>query len=104
MVGVIGDMGKPFMEESGDLLALDSKNLADASVIQTVRTEEKLGQDQYQSFINKHLKTRNKSVFQLATLKDECSLFSKLYISCQVRESNHDAFFHKWAISSRFVR
>ena len=40
-------MGNPFMEESNNLLTLASKNIADASVIQTVRTVEKLGQDQY---------------------------------------------------------
>ena len=46
----VTDMGNPFMEESGNLLALDSKNHADVSVIQTVHTAEKLGQDQYQSY------------------------------------------------------
>ena len=117
LVEVIDDMGNPFLEESADLLAIDSKNLANAAVIQTVRSIEKLGQNQYESFINELLKSREKSVFhpitrnqlpllnnqkprdvtrsklQLEALKDDCSLFSKLYIACQVRESNLDNFF-----------
>ena len=51
-VGVIDDMGNLSMEESGDLLALDSKNLA-----------EILGQYHYQSFTKERLNARNKSIF-----------------------------------------
>ena len=40
LVDVIDDMGNPFLEESADLLAIDSKNLANAAVIQTVRSIE----------------------------------------------------------------
>ena len=117
LVDVMDDMGNPFLEESGDLLVLDSKNLADVAVIQTVRTVEKLGQDQYESFINQRIKSRDKSIFhpisrnqlplfsnqkprevtksklQLEAVKNECSLFSKLYIASQVRDSNLDHFF-----------
>lgn len=59
LVDVIDDMGNLFLEESGDLLVLESKNLADVSVIRTVRTVEKLGQTQYVSFINECIKLKN---------------------------------------------
>ena len=117
LVDVIDDMGNPFQEESVDLLVLDSKNIADVPVIQTVRTIEKLGQDKYESFINERIKSRDKSIFhpisrnqlplfsnqkprevtrsklQLEAAKNDCSLFSKLYIASQVRDSNLDKFF-----------
>ena len=38
LVDVIDDMGSPFQEESVNLLVLDSKNIADVPVIQTVQT------------------------------------------------------------------
>ena len=38
LVQVIEDMGNPFMEESGDLLVLDSQDIADSAIVQTVRT------------------------------------------------------------------
>ena len=107
-------MGNPFQEESVDLLVLDSKNIADVPVKQTVRTIEKLGQDKYESFINERIKSSDKSIFhpisrnqpplfsnqkprevtrsksQLEAAKNDCSLFSKLYIASQVHDSNLD--------------
>ncbi|GFO41879.1 hypothetical protein PoB_006838400 [Plakobranchus ocellatus] len=40
-------MGNPFMEESEYLLVLDSRDIADPAIVQSVRSIEKTGQDQY---------------------------------------------------------
>ncbi|KAJ8372691.1 hypothetical protein AAFF_G00280200 [Aldrovandia affinis] len=44
---VMGEMGNPFCEDSKDLLVLDSRDLADPAVINTLHQIEKLGQEQY---------------------------------------------------------
>ena len=46
-VHVLEDMRNPFMEESEDLLALDSREVAGPAIVQTVREIAKTGQDQY---------------------------------------------------------
>ena len=56
------DMGKLFTDESGDLLVLDTKDLADASVVKMVEEVETLGQDQFETFVRERLseeKTKN---------------------------------------------
>ena len=49
LTGAIEDMGNPFCENSSDLLVLDTRDLADAAVINTVNQIEKLGQEQYET-------------------------------------------------------
>ena len=46
-VDVLEDIGNPFMEESEDLLALDSREVAGPAIVQTVHEIAKTGQDQY---------------------------------------------------------
>ena len=50
LVTVIDDMRNPFLEESHDLLVLDTKNIMDASVVKTVRKIKSLGLEQYKKF------------------------------------------------------
>ena len=45
LVTVIDDIGNPFLEKSHDLLVLDTKNIMDASGIETVRKIKSLGLD-----------------------------------------------------------
>ena len=117
LTSVIQEMGNPFCENSTDLLVLDSRDLTDAAVIDTVRKIEELGQDQYDTYVSerlvnqtKHIDepiTRNKLPLfcrpavreksrpqqQIASLKNDCSLFSRLYIASQIREGDLDEFF-----------
>ena len=90
----------------------------DATVVKSVRTVEELGQKQFQEFCTTRLDERKISLFdvikrnkiqlfssppapkettkdkmKIASLKSNCSLFSRLYISCQVREGDLDSFF-----------
>ena len=115
---VISEMGNPFLDQSGDLLILDTRDIMDATVVKSVRTVEELGQRQFQEFCTTRLDERKISLFdvirrnkiqlfssppapkettkdkmKIASLKSNCSLFSRLYISCQVREGDLDSFF-----------
>ena len=112
----IEEMGNPFMESSKDLLVLDPHDIVDSSVTDTIKNIVKNGKRQYEEFVTKRFVKSNKSLFdpiqtnknffvqlppsktvskqmQIATLKQNCSLFAQLYVSCQVREGDLDDFF-----------
>ena len=113
----ITEMGNPFKEASQDLLVLNSRDMIDPSVVATVRSIQKLGQEQYDKFVVERLEKGTASVYdpikrnklslfscprtnekpkekmQIASLKEDCSLFSRLYVSCQVRDGNLEEFF-----------
>jgi len=46
---VIRETGNPFLYDNAQLLVLDSRDILNESVINTVRSVEKLGADQYKS-------------------------------------------------------
>ena len=58
----IEDLGNPFVEESGDPLVLDTRDIADPAVVTTVRGIEKKGHDQYDSFVTDRLVERTSLV------------------------------------------
>ena len=111
------DLGNPFKEDSGDLLALDTKDIMPSEVVESVKNIKKIGQSQYKAFVTKRMvertkpithpikrnklplfsrpatKTVSKKQAQVSALKDDCSLFSRLYISCQTREGDLGDFF-----------
>ncbi|KAJ8385835.1 hypothetical protein AAFF_G00181910 [Aldrovandia affinis] len=102
---VMGKMGNPFCEDSKDLLVLDSRDLADPAVINTLHQIEKLGQEQYDTYVNERLvhqtkpitdpikrnnlhifnrppvREKSRTQFQVLSLKNDCSLFSRLFIA-----------------------
>jgi len=110
-------LGNPFSEDSGDLLILDSSDLVDPAVIDTARHIEKLGQDQYNMYVTEHRVNQTKHIYepikrnnlplfswppaqhkskgqqQLTSLKNDCSLFSRLYIASQIRDGDLSEFF-----------
>ncbi|CAG2195184.1 unnamed protein product [Mytilus edulis] len=49
MVEVMNELGNPFMEDSQDLLVLDTKDIAPTSVVDTIRKIEKIGKTQYEN-------------------------------------------------------
>jgi len=110
------DMGNPYMEESKDLLVLDSRDIVDPSVTQTIQQIGAIGKEQYDAYVQDRLidrtvpihepikknklclfrcpnkKAMSKDKLQLRSLKSDCSLFSRLFISCQVRGGDLDFF------------
>ena len=47
----ISSMGNPFMDDSPELLILNTRNCANDAVVSTVRTIEELGSTQYQQYV-----------------------------------------------------
>ena len=118
MVDTISELGNPFSDESNELVSLSSKDVADKSVVKTVNEIKDIGIRQYQTFVKERLIDRSKSVsetitknklamirdrprssvlskskLQLKSAKNDCLLFSRLYIGCQNRGSNLEDFF-----------
>ena len=114
------EMGNPFLEETTDFLRLDIKDIVDPTVASSVRQDETMGQEQYQTFmtdplveqttpISEPIKKNKLSLFsrpskreksntslQVSYLKSDCSLFFWLYIVCQSRDGNlQDIFKHE---------
>ena len=44
---VLEEMGNPFLEHSQDLLVIDTRDIMDIQVAETVRRIERLGEEQY---------------------------------------------------------
>ena len=117
LVAVIEELGNPFEEDSQDLLVLDTKEIADPAVIETVRNAKQIGQDQFEAFSKECIVDRTKSIEeaihrnklplfatkrgpkipkgnqQVKSLKNDVALFARLYIGCQTRDGNLEEFF-----------
>ena len=117
LVTVINDMGNPLLEKSHDLLVLDTKNIMDTSVVETVRKIKSLGLEQHKKFVEERLqqslkpitetlsknnlplfsrptiKSPSKEKLQLAALKKDRDLFMRLHIACQTKDGDLDQFF-----------
>ena len=55
MVAVINELGNPFMEDSEDLMVLDTNDIMDDAVADTMRRVETLGREQYEKFVRERL-------------------------------------------------
>lgn len=110
-------MGNPFAEESEDLFTIHTKDVMNSSVVDTVKNVVTLGEEQYQVFVKERFVERRKSVTEklnknslatfktgkhkvsskdkakVQTLKQDCALFSRLYIASQNRSGDLDDFF-----------
>ena len=117
LVHTIRGMSNPFVDDTSDLIMLDTRNVIDESVVNTVRTVESVGRDQYNKYHDTVIKnrtnsihepikrnklplfrcptpkTRTKQAGQISMLKDDVALFSRLYIATQHREGDMKAFF-----------
>ena len=123
------EMRKPFTDHTGDMFVLDTRDIADSKVVETIRIVEQLGKDQYQRFVTTRLQERTTPLFdtiqknklplfssppatrenssdrlKIASLKNNCSLFSRLYISCQVRNGDLEGFSGHENQSSHYLR
>ena len=117
LVITIEEMGSnPFMEESGDLLNLNSKVVKPEKLVKAMQSMYATGVTKYDTFIEEHFKSGYKSMSEtihrnslpvfskpgvdkpkgagkLPGLKNDRALFSRLYIASQTREGDVDEFF-----------
>ena len=113
----IQELGNPFLEGGGNLMAIHIWDIMDDTVVKTVRNVAKIGEKQSNSFANERLVERSKPVTQplkknnlptftstnkktvskdktkVEVLKDDCALFLRLYIACQICDGNAKDFF-----------
>ena len=54
--------GKPFLEESKDLIALDSKNIANQNAVDNIRKTVESGAKQFKEFFNHRSKEKKTSI------------------------------------------
>ena len=117
LVRSMSEMGNPFMDSSGDLLVIDTRVVSDGTIVESVQTIEKIGQQRWDSFYKDRLIVRTKQLNdtttkaklplfhihvhkdksrqqnQVKALKSDRTLFSTLYIACQVRHTDMADFF-----------
>ncbi|MEW8543564.1 MAG: hypothetical protein AB2693_08500, partial [Candidatus Thiodiazotropha sp.] len=117
VVTAFEESGNPFCEDSQDLVVLDSKEVMGEKAVSSLKEVETIGQSQYEKYVEERLKQRsipisniipknNISLFKKTTqtkhsrttheiksLKNNCELFSRMYISCQSRDGDLDEFF-----------
>ena len=108
------EMGNPFMEEIKELLNLDTKRVAHTSASNLVVKHNEKGKNSLEEFLEgleegenckfyNPIKRNNTGFFRQQpersskelkqkTIKDDCFLFSKLFISCQSRECDLQDF------------
>ena len=118
LVSALSEMGNPFADDTKDLFTLDTKAVMDASATDLLTRVKDIGSTQYQKFVEERLKSPNnallsntiskngctifktpsvkvqkKSDKKVLCLKSDCSLFSRLYITCQTRAGDLDNVF-----------
>ena len=62
LIAVFQEMGNPFLENTQDLLVLDTRDIMETPAAETVRKTESLGQEQYTKFVEERLELCTKRV------------------------------------------
>ncbi|XP_044175497.1 uncharacterized protein LOC122958628 [Acropora millepora] len=117
LISAFEESGNPFLDKSKDFTALHTKDVMDDDVVKSVRNVKDVGEKQFKSFVKERLverklaiteplkknnlniiSTQSKKVVskdkaKVKELKEDCELFSRLFIACQSREGNLDEFF-----------
>ena len=116
LVSAFTSMGNPFEEDSGDLFNINSKDVMDECVINSIRNIKKLGKTGYTNFVQERLVSMTKDISApiprtqptlfrttpakptkqkvlLDATKSDSMLFSRMYIACQTRDGDIDKFF-----------
>ena len=117
LMSVLEELRNPFLDDSQDLLVLDTKDIMEQSVKETVRKVETIRKEQFSKYVKERLtdcmvpvtetisknnlplfshssiKLPSRKNLQVKSLKNDCHLFSRLYISCQIRDGDLDQFF-----------
>ena len=74
IVDAFCDLGKPFLEDSGDL-TLDTKGIMDEEKVMSIRNAYNTGWEQYILFVQEHLHDQKKNISD--PIKEQTTLFQK---------------------------
>ena len=103
LVAVFNEYGNPFQEDSTDMLVLDTREIVDPIVAESVYNAQNLGQQQFDTFVSKRLVGRTVPIHETLSrnkltlfgndtkivgktkcnqrsMKSDLQLFSRLYI------------------------
>ena len=72
LVEVMEEMGNPFLEESKDLLQLDTRDIIDPAVAASIHQAEEVGQQQYDAYITDRLLERSVPIQSLSKRTNYC--------------------------------
>ena len=76
LVSSMEDLGNPFKEDSGDLLALDTKDIMPAEVVELVQNIKKIGHGQYKAFVTERMVERTNPITH-SIKQNKLPLFSR---------------------------
>ena len=74
LLQAVNEFGNPFLEDSPELLTLDTRNVMDESVIETVCTVESLGKEQYDKYCESVILKCERSIHETIS-KNNLALF-----------------------------
>ena len=113
----IDELGNLFMDNSLDMYNIDTKEMVDKKVMETLNTIEETGKNQFFEYFKTRISERSISITntisknkfflfsapkskdstkkddQLKAAKNNVALFSRLFIACQSREGDLEQFF-----------
>ena len=84
LVSSFENLGNPFMDESGDLFALDTTNICSADAVRSVQTIESVGKQMYSDFVKEQFVECTKPI---SAQISRCKLPCLLYTSPSPRDS-----------------
>ncbi|KAL9972874.1 hypothetical protein ACROYT_G019258 [Oculina patagonica] len=111
------ELGNPFCEKSKDLIAVHTRDVPDETIINTVQNVISIGEAQFNTFVQERFIDRSKPVTgtikknklqmfatsskkapskdkeKIGILKEDCALFSRLYIACQSHDGDLEEFY-----------
>ncbi|KAE8740339.1 hypothetical protein FOCC_FOCC014156 [Frankliniella occidentalis] len=113
---IFEEKGNPFLEEGNEVFNIATGQCADKSVVEVIFSIEQKGQSQYEQFVKDRLENNTVSIYdpiplnkfslmkgvlkkknsasnKITSLKNDCSLFSRLWIANQIREGDMKEFF-----------
>ena len=115
LAATIEELGNLFLEESIDLIVLDTKEIANQCSVKTVQNAHEVGKKQFDNFIRESLIDRSKHIGdvisrnkfplfvksgtkvrskqRITSMKGELEFFSRMCIACQTRDGKVDDFF-----------
>jgi hypothetical protein len=117
MYDALADLGNPFLDDSDDLYALDTKLVPGPEAIKHLQTVEAIGIAQFKLYMDTRILNNNipisdtitknnvqifkcakarkstKKDVQLKTARSDAALFSQLFIACQNRDGDLEQFF-----------
>ena len=66
MQEIFQQAGNPFLEELKNIVALDSKNIANQNAVDNMRKVAESGAKQFNEFFNDRLKEKKTSIYEIA--------------------------------------